>query len=116
MNVGCIPSKALLHAAKVIEDAHDMAANGISFGPPAIDYDKLRAWKNKVVGRLVNGVTGLAKQRKVEVIRGEAKFVDFPHVGNYKRPTAHGGWISSNASSPPAPSRCACPVFRMIPV
>src|SRR5882672_3333876 len=75
LNVGCIPSKALLHAAKVIEDAHDMAANGISFGPPAIDYDKLRAWKNKVVGRLVNGITGLAKQRKVEVIRGEGKFV-----------------------------------------
>jgi dihydrolipoamide dehydrogenase len=75
LNVGCIPSKALLHAAKVIEDAHDMAANGISFGPPAIDYDKLRAWKNKVVGRLTNGITGLAKQRKVEVVRGEAKFV-----------------------------------------
>src|SRR5260221_5939692 len=75
LNVGCIPSKALLHAAKVIEDAHDMAANGISFGAPAIDYDKLRTWKNKVVGRLVNGITGLAKQRKVEVIRGEARFV-----------------------------------------
>jgi dihydrolipoamide dehydrogenase len=75
LNVGCIPSKALLHAAKVIEDAHDMAANGISFGPPAIDYDKLRAWKNKVVGRLTGGLTVLAKQRKVDVIHGEAKFV-----------------------------------------
>lgn len=75
LNVGCIPSKALLHAAKVIEDAHDMGANGISFGPPAIDHDKLRAWKNKVVGKLTNGLTGLARQRKVEVIRGEAKFV-----------------------------------------
>jgi len=75
LNVGCIPSKALLHAAKVIEDAHDMGANGISFGPPAIDYDKLRAWKNKVVGRLTNGITSLAKARKVDVIRGEAKFV-----------------------------------------
>ena len=75
LNVGCIPSKALLHAAKVIEDAHDMGANGISFGPPAIDYDKLRAWKNKVVGRLTNGITSLAKARKVDVVRGEAKFV-----------------------------------------
>jgi dihydrolipoyl dehydrogenase len=75
LNVGCIPSKALLHAAKVIEDAHDMAANGVSFGPPVIDFDKLRAWKNKVVGKLTNGLTGLAKQRKVEVVRGEAKFV-----------------------------------------
>jgi dihydrolipoamide dehydrogenase len=75
LNVGCIPSKALLHAAKVIEDAHDMGANGISFGPPAIDLDKLRAWKNKVVGRLTNGITSLAKARKVDVVRGEAKFV-----------------------------------------
>jgi dihydrolipoamide dehydrogenase len=75
LNVGCIPSKALLHAAKVIEDAHDMGANGITFGPPAIDLDKLRAWKNKVVGRLTNGITRLAKARKVDVVRGEAKFV-----------------------------------------
>jgi len=75
LNVGCIPSKALLHAAKVIEDAHDMAANGISFGPPLLDYDKLRAWKNKVVGKLTNGLAVLAKQRKVDVIHGEAKFI-----------------------------------------
>jgi dihydrolipoamide dehydrogenase len=74
LNVGCIPSKALLHAAKVIEDAHDMAANGISFGPPAIDLAKLRAWKNKVVTKLTGGLSGLAKQRKVDVVRGEAKF------------------------------------------
>jgi dihydrolipoamide dehydrogenase len=74
LNVGCIPSKALLHAAKVIEDAHDMAANGITFGPPRIDLDKLRSWKSRVVGKLTTGLTGLAKQRKVDVIRGEAKF------------------------------------------
>jgi dihydrolipoamide dehydrogenase len=75
LNVGCIPSKALLHAAKVIEDAADMAANGIVFGPPKIDRDLLRTWKNKVVTRLTSGLTLLAKQRKVTVIQGEAKFV-----------------------------------------
>jgi dihydrolipoamide dehydrogenase len=74
LNVGCIPSKALLHAAKVIEDAADMAGAGIVFGPPQIDRDRLRAWKTRVVTRLTNGLTLLAKQRKVEVIQGEAKF------------------------------------------
>lgn len=75
LNVGCIPSKALLHAAKVIEDAADMGANGIVFGAPQIDRDRLRAWKNKVVTRLTNGLMLLAKQRKVTLIQGEAKFV-----------------------------------------
>jgi dihydrolipoamide dehydrogenase len=74
LNVGCIPSKALLHAAKVIEEAADMSACGIVFGPPQIDRERLRAWKNKVVTRLTNGLTLLAKQRKVQVIRGDAKF------------------------------------------
>ena len=74
LNVGCIPSKALLHAAKVIEDAADMAACGITFDPPQIDRDRLRAWKNRVVTRLTNGLSLLAKQRKVEVIQAEAKF------------------------------------------
>ena len=75
LNVGCIPSKALLHAAKVIEDAADMAVAGITFAPPQIDREKLRAWKNRVVTKLTNGLTVLAKQRKVDVVRGEAKFV-----------------------------------------
>jgi dihydrolipoamide dehydrogenase len=74
LNVGCIPSKALLHAAKVIEDAADMGSSGIVFGPPQIDRDKLRAWKNRVVTRLTNGLSLLAKQRRVVVIHGEAKF------------------------------------------
>jgi len=76
LNVGCIPSKALLHAAKVIEDAADMSSAGIVFAPPVIDREKLRGWKNRVVTRLTNGIKVLAKQRKVEVLRGEAKFVD----------------------------------------
>jgi dihydrolipoamide dehydrogenase len=83
LNVGCIPSKALLHAAKVIEDSADMAANGIVFGPPQIDRDRLRMWKNGVVKRLTSGLTLLAKQRKVTVIQGEAKFVG-PHSFDVK--------------------------------
>jgi dihydrolipoamide dehydrogenase len=74
LNDGCIPSKALLHAAKVIEDAADMSANGIVFGPPQIDRDRLRLWKNKVITRLTNGLMLLARQRKVTLIQGEAKF------------------------------------------
>jgi len=75
LNVGCIPSKALLHAAKVIEEAADMSACGIVFGAPQIDRDRLRAWKNRVVAKLTNGLALLAKQRKVDVVRGEAKFI-----------------------------------------
>jgi dihydrolipoamide dehydrogenase len=74
LNVGCIPSKALLHAAKVIEDAADMAASGIVFAPPQIDHDRLRGWKNRVVTKLTNGLAQLAKQRKVDVIQGEGRF------------------------------------------
>ena len=79
LNVGCIPSKALLHAAKVIEDAADMSIAGITFGPPQIDRDKLREWKNRVVTKLTNGLNVLAKQRKVDVVRGEARFIG-PHT------------------------------------
>jgi dihydrolipoamide dehydrogenase len=74
LNVGCIPSKALLHAAKVIEEAHEMGAHGISFGKPQLDVDKLRGWKQSVVKRLTGGLVTLAKQRKVEVVRGTARF------------------------------------------
>jgi dihydrolipoamide dehydrogenase len=74
LNVGCIPSKALLHAAKVLAEAEDAAEFGISFSDPEIDVDKLRTWKEEVVGKLVGGLDGLAKRRKVNVVRGEAKF------------------------------------------
>lgn len=70
LNVGCIPSKALLHAAKVISESKEMESNGVHFGPPTIDLDRLRAWKDKVVGQLTGGLTHLAKQRKVEVLEG----------------------------------------------
>jgi dihydrolipoamide dehydrogenase len=74
LNVGCIPSKALLHAAKVIDEAKDMAGHGITFAPPKIDTDKLRGWKNGVVRQLTGGLDTLAKQRKVRVVRGTARF------------------------------------------
>ncbi len=74
LNVGCIPSKALLHAAKVIDDAAAMARHGIQFGVPRIDALALQEWKNKVVTRLTGGLTQLAKQRKVKVVQGTAKF------------------------------------------
>ena len=78
LNVGCIPSKALLHAARVIEETREMAAHGIRFGAPEIDAAALRAWKDSVIGRLTGGLETLAKQRKVTVIRGEARFAS-PH-------------------------------------
>ncbi len=74
LNVGCIPSKALLHAAKVIDDAEAMADHGVVFGKPAIDAEKLRGWKNEVIGKLTGGLSTMAKQRKVRVIQGVAKF------------------------------------------
>ncbi len=74
LNVGCIPSKALLHAAKVIDDAEAMADHGVRFGKPTIDAIALRDWKNTVVKRLTGGLNQLAKQRKVQVLHGLAKF------------------------------------------
>ena len=80
LNVGCIPSKALLHAAKVIDEAHDMSAHGVSFGAPQIDIDKLRSWKDGVVKRLTGGLTQLAKQRKVTVVSGLGRFISGSEV------------------------------------
>ena len=74
LNVGCIPSKALLHMAKVITEADEAAHAGITFGKPKIEIDKLRAWKDGVLGKLTKGLSGLAKQRKVEVITGRGEF------------------------------------------
>ena len=74
LNVGCIPSKALLHAAKVIDEARAMSAHGVDFGEPEIDAGKLRDWKDSVVGRLTGGLTQLAKQRKVRVLTAKATF------------------------------------------
>ncbi len=74
LNVGCIPSKALLHVAKVIEEAKSLAQHGIVFGEPSTDINKIRAWKEKVVSQLTNGLAGMSKQRKVQVVNGYGKF------------------------------------------
>ena len=78
LNVGCIPSKALLHTAQVINETKEMAQHGITFGEPSIDVDKLRHFKEKVIGQLTGGLAGLAKQRKVTVVQGTASFLS-PH-------------------------------------
>ena len=79
LNVGCIPSKALLHVAEVMEEAHDFSALGVEFNKPKIDAGKLREHKNKIVGKLTGGLKALAKQRKVEVVFGYGRFTS-PHT------------------------------------
>src|SRR3990167_8368372 len=74
LNVGCIPSKALLHVARVINEAEEVTQHGVTFGRPQIDIDQVRAWKDSVVAKLTGGLKQLAKQRKVQVVQGEAKF------------------------------------------
>ncbi|MBA2710561.1 MAG: dihydrolipoyl dehydrogenase [Tatlockia sp.] len=74
LNVGCIPSKALLHIAKVVDETEEMSSQGVSFGKPQLDKQKMVAWKNSVVNKLTGGLKLLAKQRKVEVVFGPAKF------------------------------------------
>ncbi len=80
LNVGCIPSKALLHVAVVMDEAEHMADCGVTFAAPQIDIDKLRAHKAKVVGKLTTGLTGMAKMRKVDVVRGYGSFLDANHI------------------------------------
>jgi len=74
LNVGCIPSKALLHTAAIIEEAKAMGAMGVTFAPPTIDLDKMRAGKDKIVKKLTSGLAGMAKQRGVEVVQGSGRF------------------------------------------
>jgi len=79
LNIGCIPSKALLHAAKVIDETAEMSDHGLVFAPPKVELDALRDWKERVVKRLTTGLTGLARQRKVTVLTGEGSFTS-PHT------------------------------------
>ena len=81
LNVGCIPSKALLHTAAVIDEARSLAEHGISFGEPKVDLDKLRAFKDKVVAKLTGGLAGMARARKVKVVQGVGEFLDPHHLG-----------------------------------
>ena len=81
LNVGCIPSKALLHVAAVIDEARHFDALGVSFGKPTVDLAKLRTHKEKVVGKLTGGLAAMAKMRKVTVVQGSAEFLDPHHIG-----------------------------------
>ena len=80
LNVGCIPSKTLLHAAKIIVEAKEMDAHGISFGKPSIDLDKLREWKNGIISQLTGGLKNMAKQRNVTIVNGFGEFIDSNHL------------------------------------
>ena len=80
LNVGCIPSKALLHNAAVIDEVRHLAENGIKYPEPELDIDMLRAYKEKVIGKLTTGLAGMAKMRKVDIIRGNGKFVGPNHM------------------------------------
>ena len=80
LNVGCIPSKALLHVAAVMDEAKHLAEHGVAFGEPKVDLDALRAWKEKVVGKLTGGLTGMARARKVTVLQGTGSFAGPNHL------------------------------------
>ncbi|HZJ81223.1 MAG TPA: dihydrolipoyl dehydrogenase, partial [Guyparkeria sp.] len=80
LNVGCIPSKTLLHVSEVLNETRSMAAQGVSFAEPEIDLDQLRSFKDKTIGKLVGGLEALAKQRKVQIVRGYGRFVDAHHI------------------------------------
>ncbi|MBZ0104218.1 MAG: dihydrolipoyl dehydrogenase [Sulfuricella denitrificans] len=80
LNVGCIPSKALLHVAKVIAEAEDMGSHGVKFASPEVDIDQVRGWKESVVNRLTGGLAQLAKQRNVQVIHGNGQFIAPHHI------------------------------------
>jgi dihydrolipoamide dehydrogenase len=80
LNVGCIPSKALLHAASVMDEVKELGAHGIKYAPPQIDIDALRGFKEGVIKKLTGGLAGMAKARKVDVVRGIGRFLDPYHV------------------------------------
>jgi dihydrolipoamide dehydrogenase len=97
LNVGCIPSKALLHAAKVIAETREMSHAGLSFTPPTIDLDVLRGWKDGVVTRLTGGLTGLAKQRKVQTLVGTGTFTA-PNMLTVTAPDGSSSTVSFDAA------------------
>src|SRR6185369_7294266 len=80
LNVGCIPSKALLHTATVMDEVKTMAAHGITYAAPQVDLAKLRTFKDGVVKKLTGGLAGMAKTRKVQIVRGVGRFLDPNHL------------------------------------
>jgi dihydrolipoamide dehydrogenase len=101
LNVGCIPSKALLHVASVMEETPHLAALGIDFGAAKVDIDKLRTHKESVVSKLTVGLAGMAKGRKVDVVRGVGRFLDPHHievaVSSGHRPAKRRSFASNSA-------------------
>jgi len=85
LNVGCIPSKALLHVARVIDEAADLAEHGVKFGRPKLDLDKLRGFKESVVARLTGGLATMAGKRGVEVVRGEGRLTGANEITVFTR-------------------------------
>ena len=113
LNVGCIPSKALLHAAKVIDETQEMADHGIAFGAPALDIDKLRGWKDGIVKKLTGGLSGLAKQRKVTVVNGVGTFLSPKSLLAKTADGEQDDFVRSGDHCLRAPNRSRCPSFRM---
>ena len=109
LNVGCIPSKALLHAAKVISEAKEMSEVGVEFDTPRIDPQKLGGWKDGVVGQLTSGLRGLAKKRSVEIVEGIGTFtsshsVDVEHAGTRRTLTFDQAIIAAGSESARLPN------------
>ena len=107
---GCIPSKALLHVAKVMSETKELGGWGLKFAPPQIGVDALRARKEKVIDTLTGGLKQLAKRRKVEVIQARGTFESSTRLrlDRIDKPGEVDCWISSIASWPPARARCVC--------
>jgi len=121
LNVGCIPSKALLHVAAVMDEVSHMADLGVDFGKPKVNIDKLRGHKEKVIGKLTGGLAAMAKMRKVTTVRGYGSFVGANHLeveetsgdGQQKTGTKKKWWLSNAASLPQAAKPCVCPSCPM---
>lgn len=120
LNVGCIPSKALLHVAAVMDEVAHLGDLGVDFGKPVVNVDKLRGHKEKVIAKLTGGLAAMAKMRKVTIVRGYGAFVGANHVEveetsgtAQEKPAARRSSPSSAPSSPPVARPCACPSCPM---
>jgi len=121
LNVGCIPSKALLHVAAVIDEASHLSSMGVEFGKAKINLDGLRGYKEKVINKLTGGLAAMAKMRKVTVLRGYGVFVgshhlvvEKPQARRKRKPASTKWWVLKTASSPQAAKLCICHSCRTI--
>ena len=105
LNVGCIPSKALLHNAAVIDEVKHLVKNGIKFGEPEINVDELRGYKEKVIAKLTGGLAGMAKARKVDIIQGNGQFVGANHIKVSLTESAQYEQAKETGAKKPLPSK-----------